>query len=236
MSHAHVRKTIEAGVAGQSSPPDKTRAKLLEAAGEVFAEEGYHAATIREIAQRAGANVAAVNYHFGDKLGLYSEVLRQSVHNTARNEALRAVFEGGVAPEEALKNVIRAMLHTVCAPEHRDRRLGLMMHELAQPTPAMSSVIDETMAPIYQRLRQLIGSILGLDSESEKVRLCTHSVVGQIVHYAHARPILARLWPEFRMEAEQLDRIAQHIAEFSMAYLSQFSNEQKAPAKVRENK
>ncbi|MCU1343136.1 MAG: transcriptional regulator, TetR family, partial [Candidatus Acidoferrum typicum] len=62
-----------------SSVPDPTREKLLEVAEHVFADRGYQAATIREICVRAGANVAAVNYHFGDKLGLYTEVLQQSI-------------------------------------------------------------------------------------------------------------------------------------------------------------
>ncbi len=55
---------------------DETRRQLLEAAGAVFAEAGFRNATVREICHQAGANIAAVNYHFGDKETLYSEVLR----------------------------------------------------------------------------------------------------------------------------------------------------------------
>jgi AcrR family transcriptional regulator len=51
--------------------PDPTREKLLEAAGQIFAEHGFQAATVREICSRAGANVAAINYYFGDKVELY---------------------------------------------------------------------------------------------------------------------------------------------------------------------
>ena len=54
---------------------DSTRRNLINSAGPVFAAKGYQSATIREICKRAHANVAAVNYHFKDKLGLYAEVL-----------------------------------------------------------------------------------------------------------------------------------------------------------------
>ena len=54
-----------------------TRQRLIEAASEIFIEQGYKAAKIRDIVHRAGANVAAVNYHFDGKEGLYAEVIRQ---------------------------------------------------------------------------------------------------------------------------------------------------------------
>ena len=215
--------TIESGVQAA------TRAKLLEAAGQVFAEHGYHSATVREICLRAGANVAAVNYHYGDKLALYTEVLRRSV-GAAQNEAIRNALNQEGAPEKVLRQVIKAMVRKISGNPDSDRWFRLIVHELARPTPAMSGVIDEAIRPIYQRLRQLIAAILNLPCDHEQTRLCTHSIVGQIVHYPHARRVLARLWPELKMTPEQLDRIADHIADFSLAYLDSAGRRQRASA------
>src|ERR1700688_16280 len=93
--------------------PDPTRSKLLHAAGEVFAEAGYHAATVREISRRAGANVAAVNYHFGDKLELYTAVLRETMQGPSL-EAVRIALNRQAPPKETIAEVIKAMLARIC--------------------------------------------------------------------------------------------------------------------------
>src|SRR5579863_9420821 len=95
------------------SAADLTRNKLIEAAGHVFAERGYRSATIREIWRRAGANVAAVNYTFGDKMGLYTEVLRQSVR-MAQNPEMAASLDERLSPEETIRGVIRARVRSLC--------------------------------------------------------------------------------------------------------------------------
>ncbi len=66
-----------------------TRAKLIEAALEVFGERGYHHATIQQIVRCAGTNVAAINYHFGDKAQFYREAVSHAL-NRPRN----AIREG----------------------------------------------------------------------------------------------------------------------------------------------
>ncbi|HXU38089.1 MAG TPA: CerR family C-terminal domain-containing protein [Blastocatellia bacterium] len=204
--------------ASQPIAADRTRAKLLDAAGEVFAEVGYYDATVRQICARAGANVAAVNYHFRDKLGLYTEVLRQTV-GAVQNEAIRKALDDDAAPEEKLRHAIRAMFQKMCGADRPDLRFGLMAHELAHPTPALSRVIDEAIRPIYRSLREIIGTILNLPPDNATTRLCTISVVGQIVHYAHARPVLTLLWPALKMTPAQVTQIANHIADFSLAYI-----------------
>ena len=199
---------------------DVTRDKLLDAAGFVFAERGFHAATIREICRRANANVAAVNYTFGDKLGLYTEVLRQSVRS-AQSAAMKAALESDLTPEDTIRGVIRARLMALCQETRPDWHIRLVLHELAQPTPAMGRVVDEGMRPIYERLCKAVGAIIGLPPEHETTKLSVNSIVGQILFYMFSRPVLARLQPELKLTAGQLDRIAEHIAGFSLVYLKE---------------
>ena len=197
---------------------DLTRDKLIEAAGRVFAERGYRAATIREICRRAGANVAAVNYTFGDKMGLYTEVLRHSVR-AAQTAAMSAALDSSLSPEDTIRGVIRARLKSLCQETRPDWHIRLVMHEFSHPTPAMGRVVDEGMRPIYERVRKAVGQIIGLPPEHETTRLSLNSIIGQILFYSFSRPVLSRLQPELKLTPDQLDRIADHIAEFSLAYL-----------------
>ena len=219
MAHAAVNR---ASLPAQREPKRKalalTRDKLIEAAGQVFAERGYQAATIRDICRRAGANVAAVNYTFGDKMGLYTEVLRDSVR-AAQTAVMRAALDSSLSPEETIRGVIRARLMSLCGGTRPDWHFRLVMHEFSHPTPAMARVVDEGMRPIYDRVRKAVGKILGLPADHETTRLSVNSIVGQILFYTFSQPVLARLQPELKLTPDQLDRIADHIADFSLAYL-----------------
>ena len=197
---------------------DPTRAKLLEAAGHVFAEYGFHAATVREICSRAGANVAAVNYYFGDKVELYEEVLRQgalAVHDDAMREALN-----DMEPRQALRRVIRHIAGKLFSANRASWTMRMMAHEMSKPTPAFARVVDDIIAPTSIMLRRVIGRLLNLPPDHEKTRLCANSVMGQLLHYAYAGPVIERLWPKFKINEETMDRIAQHIADFSLAYMT----------------
>ena len=195
--------------------PTPTRAKLLEAAAHVFADRGYYHATIREICRRAGANVAAVNYSFGDKLGLYTEVLRQ-VFRTPEMTLLTAELDSAGSPQELLRKVIQARLRSLCG--RSDLHFRIVMHEFSKPTPALARVV-EGIRPAYERTGMALSALLGLPPDHEKTRLCHNSIIGQILFYALARPVLARLQPDFKLTPEQLERVAEHIADFSLAYI-----------------
>jgi len=199
------------------APSDPTRAKLLDAATEVFADRGYYAATVREISRRAGANIASVNYHFGDKLGLYTEVLRSAVSSVGL--AARAAFERNLPPEQTIRTVVKVMLSRLYGQDKPSVPFRLMRHELSHPTPALAHAVDEIIRPNFDRLRGAVGATLGRSPDDLKTRLSTQSIMGQVFFYPLTAPVLGRLWPQFKMTPEQLDSIAEHIADFSLAAL-----------------
>lgn len=220
MPTQHRARRRNSAATTQPIASDQTRTRLIDAAGEMFAELGFHHTTVRQICQRAGANVAAVNYHFRDKTGLYTEVVRQSMR-AARLDAVRAAFDQNAPREQILRAVIKARLESLRSLDLGDWHFRIFAHELAKPTPAMNVVVNEAIRPLYSRMCQLLGDILQLPPEHEKTRLCAHSIIGQILFYAFARPVINRLAPEMDMTAPQIDLIADHITEFSLAYLYQ---------------
>ncbi len=217
--HASIRISTPVRPSAKPKALELTRDKLIEAAGQVFAERGYRAATIREICRRAGANVAAVNYTFGGKMSLYTEVLRHSMRAAGQAAAMSAALDSSLSPEGTIRGVIRARLMSLCQGPRPDWHIRLVMHEFSHPTPAMGRVVDEGMRPIYDRVRKAVAAIIGLPLDHETTRLSVNSIVGQILFYTFSQPVLARLQPELKLTPDQLDRIADHIAEFSLAYL-----------------
>lgn len=214
---------------------EQTRSRLIDAAGEMFAELGFHHTTVRQICQRAGANIAAVNYHFRDKTGLYTEVVRQSMR-AAKLDAVRAAFDQNLPPAQILRAVIKARLESLRSLDLGDWHFRIFAHELAKPTPAMNIVVNEAIRPLYTRMCTLIGRMLSLPPDHEKTRLCAHSIIGQILFYAFTGPVISRLAPEMKMTAQQIDLVATHIAEFSLAYLGQANPKRRSSKKKVDGK
>jgi len=198
-------------------PLDATESRILETAGHVFAETGFQAAKVRDICARAGVNLAAVNYHFRDKLGLYQEVLQHAAC-AAGTDAFDPALPGRT-PEARLRGFVRGLLEHIYGEDRPAWPVRLMTHELAQPTPAFDGVVEQLIRPRHDAVSALVASIIGCRPEDRATRLCTASIMGQIILYAHGREVLKRLWRDFRLTPEALDEIADHIAAFSYAAL-----------------
>lgn len=200
---------------------DETRQRLLEAAADVFAEVGFRSATVRQICSRAGVNVALVKYHFGDKSQLYAEVLRLLLRDSAVTAVQERLEEAGQSPEATLREVLRIRLRGIIHHQRSSWHLRLVCHEIAQPTPAIAEIYQLMVQPIRERALHLVGSILGLPPDHQKTGLCVASIAGQALFYVLGATALARLNGRQPMSAEECDKMADHITDFSLAYLHQ---------------
>src|SRR5262249_5846334 len=194
----------------------ETRERLLEAAGEVFAKHGFRDATIREICQRAKANIAAVHYHFGDKEELYA-----AVFSYARSCAV-AGFDNvpATAPaEERLRIFVRAVL-TRFFDEGRPAWLSkLVAQEMIDPTKALDSLVNEQIRPNSERLKSIVRELIGVPMDEQELWRCTFSVAAQWLFYFHCGQVAHRLNPDQRFGPADIERLADHITKFSIAAL-----------------
>ncbi len=193
----------------------ETRLRLLNAAGAVFAEKGFRAATVREICTAADANVAAVNYHFGDKERLYSEVLRFS-HACAMKKHPPEI-DGDATPESRLRTYIVSFLRRVFDGGKPAWHEKLMSREMVEPTSALDDLVKQEIQPRYLQLGKIIRGFIGPDADENLVRHCAQSIAAQCVFYYHARPMLQRLDPTLKFDEKTVEERAEHIYRFSLA-------------------
>ncbi len=205
--------------ASPQAATDGTRERLLEAAGEVFAQKGYREATIREICSRAGANIAAVNYHFGGKERLYAEVLRYVDDMGAGKHPPIPPSQSGLTPEEQLGWFVRRFLERVFDTGRPSWHERLMNREMVEPTFALDELIERNIKARAKTLQGIVRAILGPDATAQQVQRGAASIVGQILFYWHCRPVISRLMPDVGFDPDGVESLAAHITRFSIAGL-----------------
>jgi AcrR family transcriptional regulator len=206
-----------------------TEARLLHAAGEIFADFGYRAATVRQICERAGANVAAVNYYFGDKEQLYLAVLRSVPDAHAEKYPSGRGLNGNATAEERLRAYIESLLHRVFDPGRPSWHARIIAREMVEPTRALNSLLEEVARPLHQELTGIVRELLGPAADDDEVRFSVLSVMGQCVYYHNARAVIARVYPEYKNDAAHIVHLVDHITEFSLAALREMAQKRQAP-------
>jgi AcrR family transcriptional regulator len=190
---------------------------VLEAAGEVFADRGFREATVREICQRAGANIAAVNYHFGDKDGLYRAVWAHAAEVASNSSPFLSIASSTAPARERLGAFIAMMIENMLNDGRPAWHGKLMAREMVEPTGALAEMAERYVKPRWSALSAIVRELLPQSASAKAVRMCAASVIGQCLHYKHARPMIAHLSPEQGFDAEARQELARHIHAFSLA-------------------
>jgi AcrR family transcriptional regulator len=197
----------------------RTQMRLLETAAEVFAEHGLRGARVREICERANANIAAINYYFRDKDGLYDAVLRHAFFNLPKID-IAAMEAANEPPEMLLRDFVRSLLGQLVGTGRAGLYAKLIARELVDPTHAILGVIDEGIRPQVELAAKQVRRILGPGASQKLVWRCAGSILGQCLYYYFGQPVILGIGMEESLEPPVLDQIADHIVQFSLAGLA----------------
>jgi len=199
---------------GEREDGRETRFRLLNAACEVFSQKGYRDARVADICRVAGANVASVNYHFGNKENLYREAWRHALRNL---EALEIPESPSASPRDLLREYIQALVRHFAAKGELGRFSRLYLTELVRPTGLIQDAWHELIEPRRRRLHAILRAVMGPEAEELSILLCELGSINQCralvtinrsdLEYMLGRPLSEDL----------TDRLARHISDFSLA-------------------
>jgi AcrR family transcriptional regulator len=193
----------------------ETRRQLLEAAGEIFAEQGYAKATSKEICERAGANVAAVNYHFGSKDGLYAAVLEEAHSRLVSIETVAAAAQSRIEPRLKLEMFLSRIVGEVCKADSAGWELRVLSREVLSRSPMMAGLLQNQIAPKAKFVRSIIAEIMHLPADDPAVSRALINLMGPILMLLITeRSVQKQVAPKLELEPQAL---AEHMITYALA-------------------
>lgn len=196
--------------------PQRTRAALLEAAGNVFAEKGFDRATGKEICARAGANVAAINYYFGGVEGLYAAVLRLAHSRVVSVDHLQAVVTREPNARSQIEAILGMLARVITGPASSSWVFRVIGREIVAPSRVFSEMRDKEIFPKLRILRPVVAELMELPEDHPSVGRACVSIVGPcILLLIGDRRFLRQAFPGFGFGDP--DVVTQHLLSFSLA-------------------
>jgi AcrR family transcriptional regulator len=201
----------------------QTRQQLLEVAGRVFAERGYVHATSKEICERAQANIAAVNYHFGGKDGLYAAVLEEAHARLVSIDLVAQIAQGKASGADKLRQLLRKIIGEVAKRDDGAWELRVLSRELMAPTSLMDGMMKNQVVPKARLVTAMIGEILGVPATHPAVSRSTVSIVGPCLFLLITNPDWQKkIFPTLLTDA---DALVDHMVAFALGGLQAIAAE-----------
>jgi TetR/AcrR family transcriptional regulator, regulator of cefoperazone and chloramphenicol sensitivity len=201
-------------VKAMATSVEATSERVIEAAGEVFAEKGFESATVREICHRGKANLAAINYYFGDKRRLYVEAVKRAHLNRAQLFPLPN-WAPHTPPQKKLADFVLTLLRRMISPSGSKWEGELMIREIASPTEACQELVHDYIRPHFEALGTIIAELMP-DAPPEKRHLVAFSVVGQCLHYRVTAPVTRMLVSDREFARYGPELLAKHITDLTL--------------------
>jgi AcrR family transcriptional regulator len=198
---------------------EKTRTEIIEAAGALFAEKGFKATTVANICKAAGVNQAAISFHFGGKEQLYLALVRYG-YEYALTQIPWPKWEPGTPATTKLRDFIVTFLRRAVADREPRWPCQLIMREMIEPTKACEEFVRGYIRPSLALLHGILQELLPPNFPQERRLLIGHSIIGQMLFYKVARPVLQLMHAGgdlLRYDEPYIQCLADHITAFTLA-------------------
>jgi AcrR family transcriptional regulator len=201
---AAARRSAQARPRSVRSDGAQTRGQILQVAGRVFAEKGFERTTSREICATAGTNMAAVNYHFGGKDGLYEAVLVEAHGQLVRLDDLEAIRQAGGSAQAQLRALIGLFVRRASGPA-LPWGLRVLLHELMAPSTHVPALLQRAVLPKIRVMMAMIAAALGVaDDHPAAQRALAFVVLPCVMLVIAPRDVLRHALPALASDAEAL--------------------------------
>jgi AcrR family transcriptional regulator len=197
-----------------------TRQSLLDHATDVFAENGFDRASVREITGRATVNQAAINYHFGGKEALYREVLRLAV--AALNDAslLNEDVIGRVTRDEAVRLFVRQQVTPLLKHGQIGHYLRIFAWETLAPTSVWRDFIASEKLPILDQAEKIVRRFLPPTAARTEITIATIWLTQQAVPFIRHYEMLSKPPLSLKIDKSFIEQLAADLGRMAVAGLN----------------
>lgn len=203
--------TVPRGASGEQA-----RERLLLSALRLFADKGFAKTSTREIAQAAGANLAAIRYYFGDKAGLYQAAFTEPMGSPKDDIPLYD------RPELSLQESMEQFIGTFLAPLELgdglvDQCMRLHFREMLEPTAMWQQEVEHGIRPAHQALVRVLCRHLGLRREDDEVHRLAFAIVALPMHLYICRDLVDRFRPALAHSPGAIETAAARLTGYAVA-------------------
>ncbi|MES2953850.1 MAG: CerR family C-terminal domain-containing protein [Pseudomonadota bacterium] len=202
----------------QRSDGAEARAHLLLSALRLFAEKGFAKTSTREIAQAAGANVAAISYYFGDKAGLYRSVFTEPLGVPC--DDISRYLPAHLSLREAMEGFIAGFLEPLKQGDMAQQITRLHFREMLEPTGLWAEQINNNIKPAHAALAEVLARHLGVTKIDDDVHRLAFSIAALAMQMFISRDVIENVRPQLIATSKAIDLWASRLADFAEAMIA----------------
>ncbi|AIT78929.1 TetR/AcrR family transcriptional regulator [Novosphingobium pentaromativorans] len=205
----------------------RTRARIIESAGRLIGASGLAETTSKAIAAAAGVDLASINYHFGNRDGLYKAVLVEAHRRLITLDELQGIANGDRPPQDKLRQFLDRLVTRALTP--RNWNGNVLARELLSPGSHIEVLLEQEIGPKFRVMSKVLSEISGIPVGDPALIRCAVSIGAPcaMIFVAHRNDNpLSR-----QIDAMDKDELVDHLLNFALGGLQAIGrNHARTPA------